>query len=81
MVTVLYYWSETQDAYGDEEEYVGQNVINKGIKEKEFKILDQAEEFIGDLSVAEGESEGHEHYRILAVYDKETAWYDMKYVK
>ncbi len=80
-INVLYYSNETKDAYGDEEEYVGQDTVKSGIHTVQFATQEKVEEFLSDLSVSAGESEGHEHYKILAIYDAETGWYDQRYTK
>lgn len=82
MIKVLYYASELKAVWSDDERSIdGYDTTKSSIEEVEFKTQEEAEEFIGDLSVSEGESEGHEHYKVLAVYDKETGWYDRRYVK
>jgi len=76
MITILYFWKTTQDAYDpDTDAYVGQDTIKQGIKETTVATEEELENVLEDMAVSEGESEGHEHYKTLAIFDKETGWY------
>lgn len=81
MIKVLYYWANLKEVWSDDEKHIeGYDTIKHGIEERKFETQEYVEEFLSDLSVSEGESEGHDHYVILAVYDKETGWYDRRYI-
>lgn len=80
MIKVVYYWCEMREVWSDDERDIdGYDIVKEGITEREFKTQEEVDEFIGELSVQEGESEGHESYTILVVYDKENCWYDKAY--
>ena len=82
MITIIYFWAEHQQVYSDDEQYIiGTNCKAMGIKEEQFKTYKELENFIEDLTITEAESEGHEEFKILAIFDKETGWYDNRYVK
>ena len=79
MIEIVYAWENTKDAFDDETgDYVGQDTVERGISTKTVLTEEEMFKFIEEMSVSDGESEGHEHHRILAIFDRETGWYNRK---
>ncbi len=79
MITIIYSAQKLKDVYSDDERYmIGQDVIENKIETLTVKDSKELEVIRADMAEDEGTSEGHQRYKILAIFDKETGWYDSR---